>query len=270
MAKTLKTVLIVLIAAFILFPMLYAFSLSFFGNTDFTDSYAHILPSSLSLRNYLLASGDRYFPRYALNSIVTSFLTAAFRLVITSLAAFAFTHLRFRGKKAMLVLLAATLFIPSDAILYENYTTIARLRMIDTYQGIILPSIFSAASLLFMIGGYSSYDRDVYDAARLDGAGDLRYIASILIHLTKALSLTVFIQAFITSFGSYLWPLLVTNRPRMRTVQVGITMLGFAADGEQGAEFASIILITLPFIILLQILRKRILNAMDIKEDRFR
>ena len=270
MLKIFRTAIIVALAAFILFPMLYTFSLSFFQGLDFTDSYAHFLPSSFSLRNYILASSDRYFPRYALNSLITAFLTASIRLVITTFSAFTFTHLEFRGRKAIFILLTATLFIPSDAILFENYTTIAKAGMLDTYQGIILPSLFSASSLLFMIGGFSSYDRDVYDAARLDGAGDIRYMSSILIHLTTAVSATIFIQTFIASFGSYLWPLLVTNRPRMRTVQVGITMLGFAADGETGAQFASIIMITLPFVILLQILRRRVMNAMDIKEDNFR
>ena len=97
MLKIFRTAIIVALAAFILFPMLYTFSLSFFQGLDFTDSYAHFLPSSFSLRNYILASGDRYFPRYALNSLITAFLTASIRLVITTFSAFTFTHLEDAG-----------------------------------------------------------------------------------------------------------------------------------------------------------------------------
>ena len=141
MLKIFRTAIIVALAAFILFPMLYTFSLSFFQGLDFTDSYAHFLPSSFSLRNYILASSDRYFPRYALNSLITAFLTASIRLVITTLSAFTFTHLEFRGRKAIFILLTATLFIPSDAILFENYTTIAKAGMLDTFSP--LPLFFS-------------------------------------------------------------------------------------------------------------------------------
>lgn len=266
MLKALRILLLGIIGMIILFPMAYTISLSFFQNVDFTDSYAHFFPSAFTFENYVTASANRYFPRYALNSIITSLMAAFFRLIVTTMAAFAFTHLSFKGKKVILIMLLSTLFIPYDAILFQNYSTIARAGLIDTYWGIILPSVFSASSLLFMIGAFSSYDRDVYDAARLDGAGDIRYITGILIHLTAAVSATVFIQTFITSFGSYLWPLLVTNKPRMRTVQVGITMLGFSETGDAGAEFASIVMITAPFIIMLQILRKKIMDSMDIKE----
>ena len=175
-------------------------------NVDFTDSYAHFFPSAFTFENYVTASANRYFPRYALNSIITSLMAAFFRLIVTTMAAFAFTHLSFKGKKVILIMLLSTLFIPYDAILFQNYSTIARAGLIDTYWGIILPSVFSASSLLFMIGAFSSYDRDVYDAARLDGAGDIRYITGILIHLTAAVSATVFIQTFITGWVRVILP----------------------------------------------------------------
>ncbi len=263
MSKAIRTATTLILTAVILFPMLYAFSASFFTPQDFTDAEAHLLPSSLSFRNYSLALGHRYFSRYVLNSIITAVLTALLRSIISVFAAFAFTHLQFKGKRILLIALLSTLFIPPDAMLYENYVTTARLGLLDTYAGIVLPSVFSATAMLLTIGAYLAADRDIYDAAAIDGAGDMRYLSTILIPLTAPVTMTIFIQAFISSFNSYLWPLLVTTRPGMRTIQIGITMLGFAEEGEYGAQFASIVIITLPFLILLAFCRKMIMKALE-------
>ena len=262
MFKMLRCAAIALLAAIVLFPLLYTISASFFSPQDFTGTEAAFLPSSFSQRNYHLALSHSHFGRYVLNSLITASMTAAARSMISILAAFAFTHLRFRGSRVLLIALLTTLFIPSDALLYENYMTIAKLHLTDSYAGIILPSLFSASALLLMAGAYLSADRDIYDASMIDGAGDIRYISSILLPLTAPVSAAVFIQAFISSFNSYLWPLLVTSRPSMRTVQVGITMLGFAEAGETGAQFASIVIVTMPFAAAILLGRKPIMKAL--------
>ncbi len=262
MYKLIRTIATASLAIAVLFPLLYTLSASFFSPEDFTDSVAHLLPSEFSLHNYELALGHRYFLRYAANSLITAFLTATLRCLSAILSAFAFTHLAFRRKRILLIALLSTLFIPPDAMLYENYVMTARLGLLDTYLGIVLPSAFSATAMLLTMGTYLSADKDIYDAAAIDGSGDLGYIFSILVPMTAPVSITVFLQSFIASFNSYLWPLLVTTRPKMRTIQIGITMLGFAEEGELGAQFASIVLITLPFIILLLLCRKLIMKAL--------
>ena len=109
-----------------------------------------------------------------------------------------------------------------------------------------------------MLGSLLSLSSEYYEAARIDGASDHAYIMRILCPMMQSVVAALFLQAFIISFNSYLWPLLVTNRNSMRTVQVGITMLGFADGGEYGAEFAAITLIVLPFLVLLGIGKKHI------------
>ena len=263
MFKMLRCAAIALLAAIVLFPLLYTISASFFSPQDFTGTEAAFLPSSFSLRNYHLALSHSHFGRYVLNSLITASMTAAARSMISILAAFAFTHLRFRGSRTVMIILLTTMFIPPDALLYPNYSTIASLGLLDTYAAIILPSVFSASSLLLLTGAFSSSDRDVYMASKIDGAGDFQYIVRILVPMAGSFVIAVFLQTFITGFSSYLWPLLVTSRMSMRTVQVGISMLGFAEAGEYGAQFAAIIMITLPFLILLGVLRKRIVDILS-------
>ena len=257
-----KTLLLFLLAI-ILFPIAYALMASFFSPMDFTDSYAHFLPSSFSLDNYRMALGNRYYPQFIANSVITSVMQAFLRLAISIAAAFTFTHLEFSGRKPMLIVLLVTMFIPPDALLYPNYSTVAGMGLLDTYWGIILPSVFSASSLLMILGAFRSCDKNIYEAARIDGSGDGRYVLQILLPMTRSIIAAVFLQTFITAFNSYLWPLLVTSRMSMRTVQVGITMLGFAESGEFGAQFAAIMMITLPFLIILVIARRKMMQALS-------
>ncbi len=256
----LRKILLALMAVLVAFPVLYLFSSSLFAPRDF--GHLRLFPSAPRWSNYakVFALGD--FRRQIINSIGTAVLASAVRTAVIVLAAFALTHLHFRGKGLALSFLVMTLFIPQEAVLYQNYRTVAALGLLDSWTGIICTSLFSAAQMLLLTGSFSAIGREPYDAARIDGASDLRYIRSVLVPLCTPAVLTVMIQTLITVFNSYLWPLLVTNRPKTRTIQTGLTMLGFAESGETGAQMAAIAVMTLPFLILLAFAKKKIENAL--------
>ena len=256
----LRKVLLALLALIVIFPLLYMFSSSLFSASDFYE--IRIIPDVPQWSNYAKALTDRYFPYYMINSVGTSLLASAIRTTVIILAAFALTHLRFRGKNLILSALVLTLFVPQEAVLYHNYRTIAALGLIDSWAGIISTSLFSAAQMLLLMGAFISVGKDPYDAARIDGATDMRYITSVLIPQTAPAVMTIAIQTLITVFNSYLWPLLVTNRPKARTIQIGITMLGFSESGQLGPQMATLVIMTLPFLILLAFAKKWIENAL--------
>lgn len=255
-----RKVLLLLMAVIVTFPLFYMIVSSFFTPKDF--SRLSIWPSSFVWANYAKALGHRHFGSYVLNSIGTSALAAVIRTAVIVSAAFAFTHLRFKGKTVILTALILTLFVPQEAILYQNYRTVASLGLIDTWAGIISTSLFSAAQMLLLMGSFHAIGKEPYDAARIDGATDIRYIWNILVPLSAPAVITVMIQTLITVFNSYLWPLLVTNRPASRTIQVGITMLGFAESGDIGAQMAALVIVTVPFLIVLAFTKKRIQTAL--------
>ena len=262
MRKLIRVAILIILSATVLFPILYLFSSAFFTKADWIGESARFLPSSISFDNLRLVLAKRNFAVYIKNSIITSILSSSIRTAVIIMAAFAYSHMEFKGKRTSMIMLLATLFIPSDALLYQNFSIISKLGLTDTYLGIILPSLFSASQLLLLSSAFHSLDKSYYDAARIDGSGDFIYITEVLIPLTEAIVMTVFIQSFISAFNSYLWPLLVTNKPRMRTIQIGLSMLGFSESGEKGAEMMSVLLISLPFIILLSASRKWIEKAL--------
>lgn len=256
----LRKIILAALAVLVAFPILYMVSSSLFSAKDFNQF--RLFPKTPMWSNYAKVFGRRYFFGYIINSVGTSAFAAIIRTVVTVLAAFALTHLRFRGRKLVFALLVLTLFIPQEAILYQNYRTVAFLGLLDTWAGIIATGLFSAAQLLLVMGSFLAQDRSSYDAARIDGASDLRYIASVLVPLSGPAVMTVTIQTLITTFNNYLWPLLVTNKVKTRTIQIGITMLGFAESGDTGAQMAALVLITVPFLIILAFAKGRIERAL--------
>ncbi|MCF0261409.1 MAG: carbohydrate ABC transporter permease [Sphaerochaetaceae bacterium] len=252
----LRIVLLIVLCSIIVFPILYLLSSSLFSQQDFNT--IKVLPTKPIWNNYIKALNHRYFGYYIVNSIGTSLLTALVRTVIIIFASFAFTHLQFKGKKVILAALVLTLFVPQEAILYQNYKTIANLGILDTWLGIISTSLFSAAQMLLLMSSFTALGKECYNAAQIDGASDMNYIWSVLTPLSAPAIMTVAIQTLITSFNNYLWPLLVTNKPKTRTIQIGITMLGFTETGDTGAQMATLALITVPFLVLLALVKNRI------------
>lgn len=254
--KVIRLILLFILSLIIIFPVFYIFSSSLFPQRDFNE--LRLFPSKPQWSNYIKALNERHFTVYLMNSVVTSLLESFIRVITAVLAAFTFTHLRFKGKSILFSILVLTIFIPGDALLYQNYRTIAGLGLLDTRLGIILPSLFSASQMLLLMGYFKALGKESYEAALIDGAGDIKYITYILVPMSESVVLTVFIQSLISSFNSYLWPLIVTNKPSSRTIQVGLTMLGFAESGERGALMATISLITLPFIIIAALTKNKI------------
>lgn len=261
--KAVKRILLALLMLTVLFPFLYAFSASFFSAADFTTYPARLFPSSFRVANYTKVLKHRYFLTYVMNSAITGGLGTVLRITVAYLAAFAFSHFRFRGSSFLFSFLVLTMFIPSDLLLAQNYITIQRLGLLDTYLGIISTSLLGAGQIFMLRQFMKTVPPEIHESAVLDGCGDFAYMKNILLPLSKAVIVTLSLQSFVGIFNAYLWPLLVTNKPRMRTVQVGITTLGFSESLNHGPTMAAIIILFIPFAILLMVFRKSIMKALE-------
>lgn len=251
------------LALLVLIPILLALSLSLFPRADYFSVPARILPSTLDISGYRKAFGLEKLFTYIANSLVVSFSTAGLRTALSFLTAFSFSFLHFKGRNLLLFLMVTSAFIPQDSILYEMYIVTSRLGLKDSYMGLILPSAFSAMQALMLLTFFKGMDKDSLEAAKMDGAGDYTIMTRILLPLSRSITLTIFLQSFISSFNAYLWPLLVTNSEERRTIQIGISLLGFGESGDKSALFASLVIITLPFIVLVLSTRKLMIKALQ-------
>ena len=252
--------LVTLIASFlgiiIIFPLIYCFFSSFKTPSEFLNP--KLFPSSfLYLDNFKNALERGNLLRYTLNSFIIAFIGTVVRMVLSILAAYAFTFYDFKGKNFFFFLILGTMMIPGDVLLVTNYLTVSKLHLLNTYLGVMIVSFVSASQMFMLRQRFKTIPKDMREASSMDGYGDLWFILKVLLPLSKPVVTTLFVQSFINLWNAYLWPLIVTaSSPEMRTVMVGITRLNSWEDENYQLVMAGVCISLIPSIILFIIMRR--------------
>lgn len=261
--KKLVPLLATILSLVVVFPIFYSINASFFSFSDFTAIPARVFPLKPTLTNYIRAFAGTNLARFLLNSVVTATLGTLIRMTISIVSAYVFAFYTFKGRNLLFVILIATMLLPSDALLIENYITIRALGLTDTYLGIISTSLLAPVHLFLLRQYFRMVSGEYREAAIIEGCSDARFLTTLLIPISKSVVITLTLQSFISIFNDYLWPLLVTNNVSMRTVQVGITMLGFSENLDYGPQFAAITLLMTPILIAFILLNKNIKESVS-------
>ena len=252
----------VIVGLVIAFPIIYAFFISFMPPAQVLTGGVNIIPKKWTLENYITAFTAAPLMRFMWNSFVIAFVSSLIRVIVSSLAAFAFAFLDFRFKNFWFMLILATMMIPADVVLVANYQTVSRMGLINTYLGMMIVFFVSAINIFQLRQSFKTFATSLKEASHIDGCSNFRFFCFILLPTNISTILTVFITAFIGTWNTYLWPLLVTNQTNMRVVQVGVTMLNFSEGTVYGPIMAASMIILLPTLILFLTFQKRIVAGM--------
>ena len=209
-----------------------------------------------SLRNYAETLRVVPFGRYYLNSAVVSVTVTLGQIVISSLAAFAFARLRFRGRDMIFMFYLATLMIPFPVTLIPNFILIRTLGWYDTYRALIVPALFSVFSTFLLRQYYRGLPLDLDEAARLDGASSLRIWWQIVLPLSGPVLAALAIFVFQGVWNDFLWPLVVTGSESMRTIPVGLSAFVGQYSTAWGLLMAGSVIALLPVLIIYVIAQK--------------
>ncbi|MBQ8972687.1 MAG: carbohydrate ABC transporter permease [Clostridia bacterium] len=259
--KVLFIILQLFFAGIILFPILYAVDISFMPAAQVFRYPPNLIPTLLNFSNYRLALDNAPLLRYMLNSIIVSTCVTVGQIILASLAAFSFSHFAFKGKNLVFMMILATMMIPGESIIISNYMTMGDLHLFDTYIALILPSLASAMSVFFMRQTFLQTPKAFHEVAKLEGCSNLRYLFTLLLPISKGSLGAIGIYSFINSWNAYLWPLLVTNKSNMRTVQIGIGMLQDPEGLGYGMIMGGIVIILLPSLLIFIVGQKQILSG---------
>lgn len=259
LANALVQAVALALALIIVFPIVYGIFGAFKSASEFSAYPPTFWPKSFRyIQNFQDAIVRVPFLRYGLNSLIVATMGTTVRLLFAVFAAFAFSFYDFRLKKAFFFLILATMMLPGDTLLVTNYLTVSRLGLLDTYLGMAITSFVGATQMFMLRQSFLTFPRDLRDAGAIDGCGDLRFLATILLPVTKPVLVTLFVQSFTTMWNAYLWPLLVTNTNQMRTIQVGITMITSFEDTNYYLVLAGVALSLIPSFLLFLILRRNL------------
>jgi multiple sugar transport system permease protein len=176
------------------------------------------------ISNYSTALSALPFGRFYLNSLIVSGSVTILQLFVSSLAAFGFARLRFKGRNILFFLFLIGLMIPFPVLLVPNFIIIRQLGWFDTYYGLIIPPSFSAFSIFLLRQYYRGFPMELDEAARIDGASSLRIWWNIILPNSKPALAALAIFIFLGTWNDFLWPLVVTNSAAMRTLPVGLSM----------------------------------------------
>ena len=254
--------LLVIGSIVVAFPLLLALSYSLMSESEIASFPPPILPAAPTLENYGKVFATIEIGRYLLNSFVVSTAVVFGQLLTASLAAYAFSFLVFRGRQILFFLFLSTLMIPWEATIIPNYMTIRTIGWLDTYQGLAVPFMATAFGTFLLRQAFLQVPRELWDAARIDGASTFRFLISTVIPLSRPALGTVAIYGFLSTYNQYFWPLLITNQTLMRTTQVGITQLRFEETLRWGLVMAGVIMVAVPTLALLVLGQRQLIRGL--------
>lgn len=182
------------------------------------------IPDPVLWSNYADMMAAMPFGRYLFNSLFIAATVTLLELATSSLAGYSFARLRFPGRDRLFLLYLATLMIPGQVTLIPNFIVMRILGWIDTYYALIIPAAFSAFGTFLLRQFFLTIPYELEDAAKIDGAGYFGTYWRIILPLAKPALTTLAIFTFMAQWNSFLWPLIVTNSPEMRTLTVGLRM----------------------------------------------
>jgi ABC-type glycerol-3-phosphate transport system permease component len=260
--KVLNYILLTVAAILVAFPLLLALSYSFMSESEIATFPPPVLPQAPTFDNYERVFATIPIGRYLLNSFVVSTAVVFGQLITASLAAYAFAFLTFRWRQVLFFLFLSTLMIPWEATIIPNYLTIRQIGWLDTYQGLAVPFMATAFGTFLLRQAFLQIPRELWDAARIDGASSLRFLISTVIPLSRPALGTVAIYAFLSTYNQYFWPLLITNETLMRTTQVGIAQLRFEETLRWGLVMAGVIMVAVPTLALLVLGQRQLVRGL--------
>ena len=254
--------LLTLWAILVLFPFYWMLltSVKSYGsyNSEYIPKLFTLYPT---LENYASAFSQVPLARYFLNTLIFTVITTGLMLVVTVLAAFAFSRLRFPGRDLIFTLFLSLMMIPTELVVITNFVTITNLDLRNSFLGLILPSVTSVFYIYLLKENFSQVPDELYYAAKVDGTSDLKYLWKVMIPMCQPTIVTVTILKIIECWNSYVWPRLITDDQSFFLVSVGIQEIRENGFGRENipAMMAAVVVISLPLILLFLMFRKKIM-----------
>ncbi|SEG71788.1 carbohydrate ABC transporter permease [Paenibacillus sp. UNC499MF] len=257
-------ILIVLAAAgcLMLLPYLWMVLSSLKSNMEIVSGSSTLFPQEASLEGYRTVLVDAPFVRWLLNSAVTSVVITAATLFTSALAGYIFAKHEFRGKKILFLLILATMMIPFQVVMIPTYLITAKLGLVNQLLAIILPSLVSSYGVFLAKQFIEDIPQDLLDAARIDGAGELRLMVRIITPLIFPMLSALGIFTFMNSWNNYLWPLIVLDDSRKMTVPLALVYFNGTHTVNYNVVMSAAVLITIPVIIVFLIFQKQFIKGL--------
>lgn len=253
-----------LIAVITVFPFVWVFFTSFKGPNDAIYSVPpQLIPKDPTFANYLRVWDQLPIANFFMNSIIVAVLTVILNVLFTSLAAYPFAKMDFRGRDLIFYLLLATFIVPPQLTYIPSFVLAVNVfHYYDKIQSLIFPSLATVFNIFLLRQAFKGVPDDLMDAGRIDGASELRIWWSIVMPVVKPSLATVAIITFVNQWNDFFWPSLMLHTRQNMTLQVGLVALqGMFASDTRGVA-AGVVMTVIPILILFVTLQRQFVRGL--------
>jgi ABC-type glycerol-3-phosphate transport system permease component len=237
-------------------PFLYVVSTSLKDTAALFSYPPEWIPSEPTLTNFQTLLDDFPYLRWMLNSLIVASAVTIIKVMIDSMAGYAFAKMSFPGRDALFLVVLMTLMVPFAATLIPLFIIVRDLNLTNTYLGLMLPALASPIGIFMMRQFIESLPSDLEHAARLDGCSEFQIFRRIILPLMKPGLVVLGVFTFMTQWTSYLWPLVISTREDMLTLTVGVQSLRSLFTVNWGVLSAGAVLSMLPLILVFLFLQR--------------
>lgn len=253
---------LILITILMVFPLLIVLLVSFTPNAITQTWPPKLIPSAFTLENYQSLFQRLPIGKEMMNTFIFAGAVTVISVFFDSLAAYGLSRVDFKGRGLLLGVLIATMMIPGMALLIPVYKLLANMGLINSYWGIIIPRMADVGGIFLLRQFFISIPKDLDNAARIDGAGEFRIFAQIVLPNAVPAILTVGMFNFMGNWNDLLWPLIMTSKPETRTITAGLAMLtGHGSSVPYGVVMAGALISALPLLIVFFLVQKRFVEG---------
>jgi len=255
------TLVLWVLAALYAFPLLWFLLSSFKPGSELFSYPLRLLPRDWTISGYTAAWSRFDFARYFLNTGLVAVLTTVFTVAVSAATGYAFAKYQSRWLRVFFLCILATTMLPTEVILPSTFAVIRDLGLYDSLAGIIVPSIITATGIFMFRQFFLTVPTELMEAARIDGAGEIRTFLQIMLPLARPIVVTLAIFSFQWRWNDYIWPLLVLNDQKNYTLQLALRSIVGAENIDWSILLSASVISLLPMVVIFAVFQRYIMNA---------
>ena len=256
-----RTAFLLFMTFIILAPVLWFVLSSFKDATDLGARPPKILPTRWAFENYTEAFQMYNYKRYFMNSVIVTSVATLLTLLINSMAAYAFAKYNFRGRDGLFVMTLAMIMIPLQVILIPIYLVVSSLGLVNTYWGMIIPAAATPTGVFILRQYMLTIPDELIEAARIDGAGEFRIFARIVLPLCRPALAVVAIFSILWRWNDFIWPLLIAQKEELYTLPVALALLNGQLVVPYNIVLAMSVMSIIPVLFMFVFMQRQIIQG---------
>jgi multiple sugar transport system permease protein len=241
-------------------PFIWSISGAFKSQSEVLDIPPSLFPKHPTLDNFRVLFEQLQFGTYLVNTLIIVALSSI-GLFFNAMAGYGFAKFRFRGRGPLFIAVLSTMMIPVQAAMIPTYLILNQVGLVNTRIGIALPTMVAAFQIFLFRQFMTTIPDDLLEAARLDGAGELRILLQLVLPLSKPILAVQGTLTFIAAWNSFLWPLILANDQKLYTLSVGMSLLRGEHATDYGLQMAGAAFMVLPVLLIFVAFQRYVVQA---------